>query len=101
MVGKLAALVQGDDGKGAATAGLPIDGEVLGVDLARGTGRQKGVHDALCLPRLVGQIGADQDNGAKEDDDAHLHQVRVPGIAADVEVVVAELPLRGLPKDVS
>jgi hypothetical protein len=31
----------------------------------------------------------------------YLHQVGIPGIAADVEVVVAQLPLGGLAKDVS
>ena len=33
LVGKLAALVEGDDGKGAAAAGVPIDGEIFGVGL--------------------------------------------------------------------
>jgi hypothetical protein len=41
--------------------------------------------------------GADQGNGPV----THLHQVGVPGIAADVEVVIAKLLLGGLPKDVS
>ena len=33
LVGELAALVEGDDGEGATTAGLPVDGQVLGVGL--------------------------------------------------------------------
>jgi hypothetical protein len=33
LVGRAAALVEGDDGKCAAAAGLPVDGDVLGVGL--------------------------------------------------------------------
>ena len=36
LVGELSALVQGNDSECAAAAGLPIDGEVLGVDLQGG-----------------------------------------------------------------
>jgi hypothetical protein len=33
LVGSSAALVNGDDGKGTAAAGLPVDGDVFGVGL--------------------------------------------------------------------
>lgn len=33
LVGKLAALVEGDDGEGTTTARLPVDGQVLWVGL--------------------------------------------------------------------
>ena len=33
LVGKLSALVDWDDGEAAATAGFPIDGDVVGIDL--------------------------------------------------------------------
>lgn len=33
LVGQLPALVDGDDGEAATTAGFPIDGDVLGIDL--------------------------------------------------------------------
>jgi len=82
LVGQLAALVEGDDGEGAATCRLPVDREVLGVDLDK-------AHQ-LCSVLLLPREG-----------ETHLHQVRVPGIAADVEVVIAKLLLGGLAKDVS
>jgi hypothetical protein len=62
LVGQLALLVERDYGERAAARGVPIDRQVLGVD---------------------------------------LDQVRVPGIATDVEVVVAELLPGGLPENVS
>lgn len=34
LVWELATLVEGDDGKGAATRRVPIDGEVFGVGLS-------------------------------------------------------------------
>ena len=82
LVGQLAALVEGDDVEGAATCRLPVDREVLGVDLDK-------AHQ-LCSVLLLPREG-----------ETHLHQVRVPGIAADVEVVIAKLLLGGLAKDVS
>lgn len=42
LVGQLPALVQGDDSKCAAAARLPIDREILGVDLAGSEGSVTG-----------------------------------------------------------
>lgn len=36
LVGQLAPLVQGDDGKSTAARGVPVDGEVRGVHLRHG-----------------------------------------------------------------
>ena len=53
LVGELAALVHGNDGKCATTARLPIDRDVLGVDL-------RGANVSFTPPqcRSVGQIGS-------------------------------------------
>ena len=69
LVGGAAALVDGNDSKGAATAGFPVDGDVLGV----GLGGVRG------CPAMVacGWAGAD------------LDQVGVPGILCDAQVIVA------------
>jgi hypothetical protein len=90
LVGHLAPLAEGDDGEGAATAGLPIDREVFGVDLDR---RQHETNRAV--QPVTATRGTDGRAGA------YLHQVCVPGIATDAEVVVAELLPGGLAKDMS
>jgi hypothetical protein len=83
LVGQLALLVERDDGERAAARGVPIDRQVLGVDL--------------------GEMGLVSVSGGRRSRarQAHLDQVRVPGIATDVEVVVAELLPGGLPENVS
>lgn len=45
LVGKLAALVEGDDGEGATTARLPVDGQVLGVGLGVDETTTRSVYD--------------------------------------------------------
>jgi hypothetical protein len=69
-VRRSAALVDGDDGKGAPAAGLPVDGDVLGICLGS-------VSAALPRSRAV----------------ADLDQVGVPGVLGDAEVIVALLLL--------
>lgn len=66
-VGGAAALVDGDDGKGTASAGLPVDGNVFGVGLGAVSAR-------------AGQVACAW---------ADLDQVGVPGILADAQVIVA------------
>lgn len=44
LVGKLAALVEGDNGEGATTARLPVDGQVLGVGLGVGETKTRSVY---------------------------------------------------------
>lgn len=84
LIRELALLVQGNDGKGAAAGGIPIDRQVLGV----------GLHSLLV------SIGAGID-GQRPPRSSHLDQVRVPRIAADVQVVVAGVLPRRLSEDVS
>jgi hypothetical protein len=43
LVGSSAALIDGNDSKGAATAGFPVDGDVFGVGL-----------DQVCVPGVLG-----------------------------------------------
>ena len=47
LVGKLAPLVQGNDGECAAARGVPIDRQVLGVDLRKWPRQQKPL-DQIC-----------------------------------------------------
>jgi hypothetical protein len=67
-------------------SGLKLSAQVAVRSVDSGGGRES---------RRAG--GADQGN----DPVTYLYQVGVPGIAADVEVVIAKLLLGGLPKDVS
>jgi hypothetical protein len=82
LVGNLAALVEWDDGKCTAAAGLPIDGDVFGVDLGWEHVSASICHKASSLS-------------------LYLYKVGVPGISTDVEVVVAELFPCWFSKDVS
>ena len=95
LIGQLSALIDGDNSKCAATARLPIDREEFGVGLqgwkrsARDTGESSG--------RRV----RDKDPRTGIGSGVYLYEVGIPGIAADVEVVVAKLLARGFPEDVS
>jgi hypothetical protein len=85
LVGDLALLVERDDGEGASAAGLPIDRQVLGIGLDfEGTCQLRG-----CLHRLESRRAA------------HLYEIGIPCISADVEVIVAEFFPRRLAEDVS
>lgn len=87
LVGCLALLVEGDNSKGAATAGLPVHREVVGVRLGE---------------RRVSELNATASGwGGVSASSAYLDEVGVPSIATDVKVVVAELLSRRLAKDVS
>ena len=74
-------LVDRYDCKGASTAGFPIDGEVFWICL-----------DSLSAPS---PFPKNQARGS------HLHQICIPSIATDVQVVIASLLSRRLPKDMS
>jgi hypothetical protein len=69
-------LIHRNDSKCAATTGLPIDGDVFWVYLIRS---------------VLQPIVADTAN-------SHLDQIRIPGIATDVEVVIRRLFPCWLPK---
>ena len=90
QVGQLALLVEGNDGKGATTARVPIDGEVLGIDLGEGRG-------SVSLASLGGEVDGRRSHGRV----TYLDQVGIPGIAADAQVIIAKFLPRRLSKDVS
>lgn len=104
LVGKLAPFIEGDDSKGAAAAGLPVDRDELWVDLykavsAYGTVRSPSL---VACDTVVSPGGPMVRTGVRGwSDGAHLHQISVPGISADVQVVVAKLLARRFPKDVA
>jgi hypothetical protein len=103
LVRQLAALVERYHGEGAAARRIPIDRQILRVDL--NDGRHQHSHSppllqpgACVYPHRRALRAA---GGRNRREKTHLDQVRVPGIAADVEVIVAELLSRRLPEDVS
>lgn len=56
LVGRSAALIDRNDGKGASSAGFPVHGDVLGVGLCSMSASSRGrVHGRLTLIRLVSQ----------------------------------------------
>lgn len=90
LVGKLAALVEGDDGEGTTTARLPVNGQVLGVGL--GCERDKvSIRTMKAMGSVVSQCIVGR----------YLYEVGIPGIVTDAEVIIAELLARRLAEDVS
>lgn len=73
-------LIQWDDGECTAAAGLPVYGEVFGVNLSSSISSPKSIVSAWR---------------------PYLHQIRVPGIAADMQVIKGRFLPRWLPKYVS
>ena len=67
LVGSSAALIEGNDSKGATTTSFPIDCDVFGIGL-----------DSMSTSSSWSR--------ARESD---LDQVRVPGVLGDAEVVIA------------
>lgn len=79
-VRQLAPLLQGNDCEGAATRSIPIDTQILGIDLNRA--RPSALRQESTRPETW----------------TDLDQVSVPGIAADTKVIVAELLSRRFAK---
>lgn len=111
QVGQLPPLLEREDSKRAAAAGLPIDGEVLGIDLyqahmppqfppvlsgcqGRCAGKSNEGSRGSGRGRRIGR-----DRGVERG--FYLYEVGVPGILANVEVVVALVLPGGLAEDVS
>lgn len=89
LIRSFALLAQRDNCKGAASRRLPIDRQVLGVGLCFNSYQHIGSRQGRS-PSRVSQVVV-----------SYLHQVRVPGISADAQIIVAKLLLCGLAKDVS
>lgn len=87
LVGQLALLVDGDDGECATAARLPIDRQVLRVRFY------------LAHPGCVSPTA--EPSSAVVVVGVCAHEVRIPRISTDVEVVVAEFLPGRLPEDVS
>ena len=86
LVRQLAALIERDDGKGAAAGRVPVDREVVGVGLN------------CSQPTSVKHPSKYQRNATSL---AYLDQVGIPGIATNVKVIVAGILSRRLAEDVS
>lgn len=72
LVGDLALLAEGHNGKGAAAGGIPVHGEVFGVGLsgsALGSLAAKWAHGGMARLRRI---------------ETDLDEVGIPGIAANV-----------------
>jgi hypothetical protein len=80
LLRQAAFLIDGYNSKSASTARFPIDREVLGICLDSPSARFP--------PRYHARR-------------SHLHQICIPCVATDMQVVVASFLSRWLPKDVS
>ena len=111
-VRELPPLLERDDGERATTARLPVNGEILRVDLYNASAHLISAAIPLILRcvRVVARKGVDG-SGRKCSHrggglvtgrgEIYLYEVGVPGILADVEVIVAVLLPRRLAIDVS
>lgn len=81
LVWQLALLIQRNDSKGTTTRSIPIDRQILGVDL-------------YC------QYGRSSSEG-KGGGWVYFDEIRIPSIATDMEVIVSVVLSRGLAENVS
>lgn len=92
LVWEFSALFEGDDGECASTARFPIDREIFGVDLGDPAGDQR----LTPFSRAIDSTPTPTRLGA-----AYLYQVGIPGISADVDIIVAKLLPGRLAEDMS
>lgn len=76
-VRQFASLFNGNDCKSTATRGIPVDGDVLGIDL----------YESFKISEL-GE-GTSSGRGMERAQSTHLHEIGIPSILRDAKVIVA------------
>lgn len=94
LIGCLSALAERDNGKGASTARLPINSNELGVDL-----KQESQAVGEWIVFIIRYFESTDSDEPMEW--LYLYKIRIPGIAANVQIIIAKFFSSRLAKDVA